>query len=103
MCASGGGKPGFLKGNGLGKASEQAIHVEAKRVLENLLTSEFGAVGNEKVVPAGKLVTDKKGGVHTRLTLEINGREVMGAAVVFHAEADGTVYVCHWLWSRFRG
>jgi Zn-dependent metalloprotease len=41
------------------------------------------------------LVTDKKGGVHARLKLEINGLEVMGAAVVLHTEADGTVYAAN--------
>jgi bacillolysin len=94
---SGMGDPGFRKGSlgqikGLGKASEQAIHGEAKRVLENLLKSEFGAVGNEKVVPAGKVVTDKEGGFHARLKVEINGMEVEGAAIVLHTKADGTVY-----------
>jgi Zn-dependent metalloprotease len=94
------GKTGFLKGNlgkidGLGRASEQVIQGEAKRVLVDILTSEFGAVGNEKVVPAGKLVTDKRGGVHARLKVEINGLEVLGAAVVLHTDADGTVYAAN--------
>jgi hypothetical protein len=73
IIAAAGGKAGFLKGNlgkinGQGRTSDQVIHGEAKRVLENLLTSELRAIGNEKVVPAGNMLKDKKGGVTLKLT-----------------------------------
>jgi bacillolysin len=101
------GVPTFVHGNlgkilGYGTASMNDADVvsAAQGLLHNILLDKFGASGDEEMVPVitssskskTKLQKDTNGKAHLRFNEKIRGMTVEGAAMVFHVEADGTVY-----------
>jgi Zn-dependent metalloprotease len=87
-------QPAFVSGE-LGSLAdtndEEKLKTSAQAVLHRVLVSDFGATGNERMVP-GQVSVDRNGGVHVRFTQEINGLPLEGASMVLHARPDGTVF-----------
>jgi len=92
------GTPSYILGtfghlNDIGQRTDTSIRVAATSILENVLIHDFGASGNERMLPnEGKIFTDKKGSKHIRFAQEINDYPVAGGGMVLHAAEDGVVY-----------
>jgi Zn-dependent metalloprotease len=89
------GTPRIIKGDlgNLGEPrgkSDIAIKEAARNALQNILKKDFGATGIEEMIPT-QVNTDMVGSVHVRFTQTLNGLPVAGAAMVLHANADGTI------------
>ena len=89
------GTPRIIKGDlgNLGEPrgkSDIAIKEAARSALQNILKKDFGATGIEEMIPT-QVNTDMVGSVHVRFTQTLNGLPVAGAAMVLHANADGTI------------
>ncbi len=85
--------PAFVTGDfgSINAASQATTRASAKSALQDILTQEFSASGNEEMV-ATKVIEDKAGGVHVRFQQTLNGLAVAGAGMVLHADVNGSIY-----------